>query len=307
MSPRAAGSRWYAAQLSVRNDPVDQGQARLGTLGEGDRDGTVQGDDGRRRHREEAVVERSDLRPVRHAVVADVAGRDGRLDLERPGPALGQRGIEQGRALGDLVMVPTCPVLLVQDHEVSGIVDPCPPSRVVDEHQRQEAQGLGFVGHEGAHGPGQPDRFGAQALAHEVGAGSGRVALVEQEVQHREDGGGPVHQQVGRRDAKGDAGVADLAFGPDQPLGHRGLGNQESTGDLRRRHAGEGAQRERDLRVEDQRRVTTGVHEAEAVVRPAIRARSVVCWSRSSRLHGASPRPVGSAACDRAPGSGPPS
>ena len=201
-----------------------------------------------------------------------------------PGLRCASAASSRADALGDLVVVPTRPVLLVQDDEVSGIVDPCRPPRVVDEHQRQEAESLGLVGHQGAHGPGQPDRFGAQALSHEVRAGGGGVALVEQEVQHRQDGGGPVDQEVGRRDAKGDAGVADLALGPDQPLGHRGLGNEEGPGDLRRRHAGEGPQRERHLRVEGQRRVTTGVHEAEAVVGHVVRARGVVCGRSSSRL-----------------------
>ena len=134
------------------------------------------------------------------------------------------------------------PVLLVQDDEVARLVDPGLPPGVVDEHQRQQAERLGLVGHQGAQGPGQPDRLGAQALPHELRAGGGRVALVEQEVEHGQHGGGPVHQEVGRRDAEGDAGVADLALGPDQPLGHGGLGDEEGPGDLRRRHAGEGPQ-----------------------------------------------------------------
>ena len=54
------------------------------------------------------------------------------------------------------------------------------------------------------------------------------------QVQHGEDGRGPLRQQLGGRHPVGDAGVADLALGPDQPLGHRSGRHQEGAGDLRR-------------------------------------------------------------------------
>ena len=126
---------------------------------------------------------------------------------------------------------------------------------------------LGLVGHELGQRAGQADGLIAQALAHEVGAGGGRVALVEQQVQHAEHRRGALGQQVVGRDPVGDAGVADLALGPHQALRHGRLGDEEGAGDLCRGQAGEGAQRERDPRLERQRRVAAGEDQPQPVVR----------------------------------------
>ena len=70
----------------------------------------------------------------------------------------------------------------------------------------------------------------------------------------------------GGRHREGDARVADLALGPDEPLRHGGLGHQEGMGDLGRRHAGKGAQGQRHLGLEGQRRVAAGEHQPEPIV-----------------------------------------
>ena len=68
------------------------------------------------------------------------------------------------------------------------------------------------------------------------------------------------------RDAVRDAGVVDLALGPHEALRHRRLGHEERAGDLGRGEAGERAQRERDLRLDRQRRVAAREDQAEPVV-----------------------------------------
>ena len=77
-------------------------------------------------------------------------------------------------------------------------------------------------------------------------AGAGGVALVEDEVEHREHGPQPLREQVVGRDAKGNAGVADLFLRPHEPLGDRRLGDEERVRDLGRGQAGDLAQRQRD-------------------------------------------------------------
>src|SRR6266536_5604351 len=62
------------------------------------------------------------------------------------------------------------------------------------------------------------------------GSRPGRVALVEQQVKHSQHRGGPLREQMGGRDSERDAGVADLALGADQALGHRVLRHQERPG-----------------------------------------------------------------------------
>ena len=58
----------------------------------------------------------------------------------------------------------------------------------------------------------------------------------------------------------------DLALGPDQALGHGGLGHQEGPGDLGGLEPAEQAQGQRHLGGGGQRRVAAGEDQAEAVV-----------------------------------------
>ena len=70
---------------------------------------------------------------------------------------------------------------------------------------------------------------------------------------------------VGRHPV-GNAGQADLALGPHQPLGHGRLGDEEGPGDLGRGQAAQGPQGQRHPGFEGQRRVAAGEHQPEAVV-----------------------------------------
>ena len=137
---------------------------------------------------------------------------------------------------------------------------------VVEEHEREEADGLGLVGHELGEGAGEADGVGAQPLAYEVGAARGRVPLVEQQVQHGQHCAGALGQLVRRRHAVRDSRVADLALRPHEPLRHGGLGNQERSRDLGGGEPGQGAQRERDLGLPRQRRVTAGEDQPQPIV-----------------------------------------
>lgn len=100
----------------------------------------------------------------------------------------------------------------------------------------------------------QPDRLGAQPGADKLGPGTGTVVLVEQRVEDRENGGEPVGQQMRGWYPVRDADVVDLPLGPDQALGHRLFGHQERAGGLDGGQPRQGAQPERDLRLERQRR-----------------------------------------------------
>src|SRR6478672_11408765 len=58
------------------------------------------------------------------------------------------------------------------------------------------------------------------------------MTLVEDEVHDRQHRSQPVGELGVARDPVGDVGVADLALGPDEPLGHGRLGHEEAAGDL---------------------------------------------------------------------------
>ena len=135
--------------------------------------------------------------------------------------------------------------------------------------------------------PCQPDRLGAQLAADQRVARRRRVALVEHEVQDAQDAVEPLGQELGRRDAVGDPGVADLALGPDEALGEGRFRDEERPGDLGRRQAAERAQRQRHPRVHRERRMAAGEDEAQAVVgdrRIGVLRRAPDPMASSSRL-----------------------
>jgi hypothetical protein len=100
-------------------------------------------------------------------------------------------------------------------------------TRIVQQHQGEHSARFGLVRHQGIEHAGQPDRFHRQPRAAGV-----RVSLVEQQVEHMEDGGKPVRQQVRRWHPKRDSRVRDLLLGPENPLPHGLFGHQERSRDL---------------------------------------------------------------------------
>ncbi len=93
-----------------------------------------------------------------------------------------------------------------------------------------------------------------------------RVALVEHEVEDPQHAVEALRQQLAGRHPVRDAGVADLALGPDEALRERRLWDEERAGDLGRRQAAERPQRQRDPTLQRQRRVTAREDQAKAIV-----------------------------------------
>ena len=205
----------------------------------------------------ELAVQGRDLRPVRRVV--DVEGRDRRLEDVRPPAAERERAVEARPALCDPRRVPERAVL-VGEQDDRAVREPRVAPGVVQEHQGQQRMDFWLVGHQRGERAAEPDR-----LRGEVGAAA--VALVEDEVDDRQHRSEPVGQEVRRRYAEGDPRRPDLPFRADEPLGHRLLGDEERPRDLLRAEAAERSQRERDLRVELERRVAAREDELEALVR----------------------------------------
>ena len=142
----------------------------------------------------------------RQSVGARVRGdvverRDRRLDLVRPGPAHPQRAIQERLALVDLGAVPAAAVLVLEEHELAVRPGPRVAPRVVQEHQREQAERLGLVGHELGEDARQPDRLGRELAPDERLAGRRAVALVEDQVedpQHARRGAPAAARAAGR-------------------------------------------------------------------------------------------------------------
>ena len=140
------------------------------------------------------------------------------------------------------------------------------PARVVEQHQGEQAEHLGLVGHQRRQQLAQAQRLRAQLSPHQVLAGGGGVALVEDQVDDREHGVEAVGQRGVARQLERDPGVADLALGPDQALGHGGVGHEERPRDLRPGQAADRLERQRHPRLGRERRVAAGEQQAEPLV-----------------------------------------
>ena len=112
----------------------------------------------------------------------------------------------------------------------------------------------------------EPDRLVAEVVADVVGSGRRGVALVEHEVEDGEHRAQALGEQVVGRHAERDPGAADLPLRADEPLRHRGLGDEEGVRDLGRREPADLAQRERDAALGRERGVAAGEDERQPVV-----------------------------------------
>jgi hypothetical protein len=218
---------------------------------------------------------------------------DRRLHDVRPAAAQRERTMQQLAPFGDLLRVPQRAVLLVEQHELAvaqARVAPC----VVQEHQREQCLRLGLVRHQRREGASEPDRLGGEVAA-------AAVALVEDQVDDGEHRGQAVGQQVRRRDAERDARRLDLALRAHEPLRHGRVGHEESARDLLRRQAAERAQRERDLRVERERRMAAREDQLEPLVGEGrlVVHRVLHCFGDGQEPRLRSERPVAADPVDR--------
>ena len=190
---------------------------------------------------------------------------DGRLDLVRTRAPSAQAGPDQVVPLGDQPRRPTAcgPARAGHQHAVG---EAGGSARLGEEHQREQAQDLGLVGHQARQHPGLPDRLRGEVGA-DLDVGRRRqVPLVEDEVQRGEDAGQPGRQLVVGRDAVRDVRGLDLLLRPREPLAHRRLVDEEGAGDLGHREPAEQPEGEGHLGVAGERRVAAGEDQPEPLV-----------------------------------------
>ena len=147
----------------------------------------------------------------------------------------------------------------------------------------------------------QADGLRAEVHAQPVATRRG-VPLGEDEIDDVQDGVEPVGQDglIGH-DIRNPR-IADLALRPHETLRHRRLGHEEGARNRIRLQAAQRPQRQRDLRVERQRRMAAGEDQPEPIVRDLaglqlVRIDHAVAWRRRQRLQlgrvaGASSQPV---------------
>ncbi len=144
--------------------------------------------------------------------------------------------------------------------------EPSAPSSVRDEEECEEPSALRVAGDQRAEQSRQPDGLLRQLDAMER-VGRGRLMpFVEDQVDHLADAVESLPPRVRGRDLVRDAGVADLALHPDEPLRHGGLGHEHRARDLGGLEPPDGLQRQGDARLQVERRVAAREDQAQPVV-----------------------------------------
>jgi hypothetical protein len=257
-----------AREPRVGRSRVEDRQAGVRAVRYAKRHGAVDRHDRRRVELGQGLVERRDLRPVGAVEVRrlGVQRGDRRLDHVGTGAPQLQRADERGAAVCDPARVPARAVLILERDEVAGRVHACGSPRVGEQQQREQPERFGLVGHELREQPGEADRLLAQVAPHRQLPARGAVALGVEEVDHAQDTGEALGEQLVRRHAERDRGVGDLAARAGQAPFHGLLAGQERTGDLRHRQAGDAAERERHPRLCRERGMAAGEDHAQLVV-----------------------------------------
>ena len=183
----------------------------------------------------ELGVERNELRPVGLLGQngSGVALRDRRLQRVRAAGGLETVGSSQCvNTTPDEELVPGAPVLVQQQDGLSGGPDAGAQSGRLELHEGDEAVHLGLVGHEARQHTAQAERLGAEICSNPVFARGGRVSLVEDEVDHFEDGTEPHDTLRAGRHLEGDPRLGDGPLGSDDALADGGFGHDVGAGDL---------------------------------------------------------------------------
>lgn len=256
-------------QLSAEGGCVELGESLARTVDHGDGDGAIERYDGRRLDAFELIVETQDPSPVRLLRAQNFAmlRGDGGLQGEWASAATQRFGYER-EGLGDLLMIPKLTVLLFKNDDVAGVVEAGIAAGIVQEHEGDEASGLrgGERRGESAHEASETDGLAGEIGANQLAAACGRVSLVEDEIDCGQHGVEARGHFIRIGDRVGNSGVANFALGANEPLRHGCGGDEEGARDFVRLKAAEGAERERDLRVQRERGMAAGEDEAKTVV-----------------------------------------
>ena len=254
-------------ELPAAEDRIDFSQAGGRTIPHRQRDRPVQFDDGRGVGAQQRVVQAHDLGPVGRVGGGRfrVNGSDSRLQRVGAEPAGGERPFDQCDRLADLGPIPQRTVLLAEQHDLARRRGPRGVTRLVQQHQREQPDcfGLGQQLHQQST---QAYRLGSQAPAHERLARRSEIAFVEHEIDHAQHAVEAFGQFGSAWHFIGNARVADLGLGAHDALRDRRGRRQVSARDLLGRQAADLAQRQRDLRVGRQRRVTAGEDQAQPII-----------------------------------------
>ena len=175
------------------------------------------------------------------AVRAGIAPYTTREDVDRLVEGVGPS--QRRQPAPDQQLVPEPAVLGLQQHGLPVRPAPGPRPRGLQLQESLQPVHLRLAGDESGQGAGQPEGLLRQLRTHPVRAGRGRVALVEDQVDHGHHVGQPglALGPGGQLEIHPDQGL----LGPGDPLPDGGVLDQEAAGDLGCGEAADQTQRER--------------------------------------------------------------
>ena len=153
--------------------------------------------------------------------------------------------------------------------------------------------------------PREADGFRRQVRPQQVVALRGRIALVEDQIDHPQHIGQPLRQRVRLGHLIGDAGIADFRLCPDDPLGQGGRRDQAGVGDGLGRQPADLAQGEGDAGFLRKARVAAGEDQPQPVVLDRLRVRRAPAIRRRARRSARPPRSTASSGAGGAAGRSP--
>jgi hypothetical protein len=133
-------------------------------------------------------------------------------------------------------------VLVLQQHHRPVGVEPGRGAGVLQQQQGGQAHDLRLAREQAQQQAGQPDGLVAQRAAGQQLLAAGRIALVEDQVDHGRHGVQPLGPLLDAGRAERNVGGPDPSLGAGDPLLHRRLADQEGASDLPDRQARDDAQ-----------------------------------------------------------------
>src|SRR5262245_16684948 len=238
-------------QCAAAVDVLEQRKALDWAYREGDGNGPIQLDDGRALVVQELFVQDGNLPPirVRGRRCLGMNRRNRTLNLIGTWPPHPKGTLDVPNALVDLRAVPLVPILILEKHQIAFVADARLAPRVVEQHERQQADGLGLVRKERGQTASKAKSIGDEIAADEVLVRRCQVAFVEHEVQDIENGVEARRERLTIRNLVRDAGTGDLLLRASDSLSDRRVGDEERASDFSCAEPTERAERQRDLRL----------------------------------------------------------
>ncbi|MCY1297693.1 hypothetical protein D9M70_471440 [compost metagenome] len=193
-------------------------------------------------------------------------GSDRGLDLIGAGLAVAHRPVDQRQRLINQWAVPQSAILVFEQDDGAIGIETGARAGMLYHHQRRQPHDLRFRGKKLQQQTPEPDRLLAEIGRDAFRAVHRRIAFVEDEIDHRCDGGEPVGTigNIGRFESK--AGRRDAGLGAGDALFHRRFADEKGAGNLLDRKARDDAQSQRDLLGCRQSRIAADEQQPKNVV-----------------------------------------